>query len=140
MAHEEIVWHTNGVTTEEIGAFLAKPNHAVVGVNRAKGAPQLTVTWYVWDGKTFFFSTKRDRAKYFNLKRDSSISLVVNNFEDNWYVVVYGHAEIIEQNHDELSSPLLEKYVPAEQREQWPGGDPDRVIVVIHPEKILVGH
>src|SRR6266581_7138921 len=111
MAHEKIEWSTNGVTPEEIEAFLAKPNHAVIGVNRANGAPQLTVTWYIWDGKTFFFSTKKDRAKYFNLKRDPSISLVVNNFEEDWYVVVYGHAEMIEQNHDELVLPLLEKYM-----------------------------
>lgn len=128
------------MTTEEIETFLAKPNHAVVGVNRTNGAPQLTVTWYIWDGKTFFFSTTKDRAKYFNLKRDPSISLLVNNVAENWYVVVYGRAEIIEQNHDELVLPLLEKYMTNEQREQWTGGDPDRVIVVIHPEKMLTGH
>ena len=128
------------MTTEEIEAFLAKPNHAVVGVNRANGTPQLTVTWYIWDGKTFFFSTTKNRAKYFNLKRDPSISLLVNNFAENWYVVVYGHAEIIEQNHDELVLPLLEKYMTAEEHAQWTGGDPDRVIVVLHPEKILSGH
>ncbi|MBV9689213.1 MAG: PPOX class F420-dependent oxidoreductase [Ktedonobacteraceae bacterium] len=140
MAHGKIEWKISGVTPEEIEAFLAKPNHAVVGVNRTGGAPQLTVTWYIWDGKTFFFSTKKDRAKYLNLKRDPSISLLVNNFEEKWYVVAYGYAEIIEQNHDELVRPLLEKYLTAEEREQWERGDPDRVIVVLHPEKILTGH
>ncbi len=140
MPTKKIEWSINGVTTEEIEAFLAKPNHAVVGVNRTNGAPQLTVTWYVWNGETFFFSTTKNRAKYFNLKRDPSISLLVNNFAENWYVVVYGQAEIVEQNHDELALPLLEKYMTAEQREQGAGGDPDRVIVVLHPEKILTGH
>jgi PPOX class probable F420-dependent enzyme len=140
MTYEKIEWKLNGVTSEELEAFLTKPNHAVVGVNRADGAPQLTVTWYIWDGKTFFFSTKKDRAKYFNMKRDPSISLLINNFEEKWYVVAYGYAEIIEQNHDELVRPLLEQYMTAEEREQWGGGDPDRIIVVIHPEKILTGH
>lgn len=140
MTADKIEWRINDASREEVEAFLAKPNHAVVGVNRAHGAPQLTVTWYVWDGKTFFFSTTKNRAKYFNLKRDPSISLLVNNFAEKWYVVVYGHAEIIEQNHDELSIPLREKYMTAEEREQWTGGDPDRVIVVLHPERILSGH
>ncbi len=140
MTTDTIEWRINDVTREEIETFLARPNHAAVGTNRTKGAPQLTVTWYIWDGKTFYFSTTKNRAKYFNLKRDPSISLLVNNFAENWYLVAYGHAEIVEQNHDELAIPLLEKYMTPEQRAQWPGGDPDRVIVVLHPEKILVGH
>lgn len=140
MPAEEIEWRISDRTVEEVEAFLAKPNHAVVGVNRRSGAPQLTVTWYIWDGKTFFFSTTKNRAKYLNLKRDPAISLLVNNFVENWYVVVYGRTEIIEQDHDELALPLLEKYMTAQERAQWTGGDPDRVIVVLHPEKILSGH
>jgi PPOX class probable F420-dependent enzyme len=140
MTTEQIEWHLNDATFEELEAFLAKPNHAVVGVNRKSGAPQMSVTWYVWDGKTFFFSTTKKRAKYINLRRDPSISMVIDNYAEKWYVVIYGHAEIIEQNHDELVTPLLEKYMTPEQRAQYTGGDPDRVIVVIHPEKILTGH
>lgn len=125
--------------TKEIEALLARPLEAVVGVNRPTGAPQLTVTWFVWDGNVFFFSTTKDRAKYLNLKRDPSISLLINDLENHWYVVVYGHAEIIEQNHDELARPLIEKYMTPEQRAQYKGGDPSRVIVVVKPEKILTG-
>jgi PPOX class probable F420-dependent enzyme len=128
------------MTSEEIEALLAQPVEAVVGVNRVVGAPQLTVTWFVWDGKTFFFSTTKDRAKYLNLKRDPSISLLVNDLASHRYVVAYGQAEIIEQNHDELSRPLLEKYMSADERAQYKGGDPSRVIVVLHPEKILTGY
>ena len=42
--------------TEEQAALLAQPNTAIIGVNRAKGGPQLTVVWYVWNGKDFSFS------------------------------------------------------------------------------------
>lgn len=126
-------------TTEEINALLAKPYHAVVGVNRASGSPQLSVTWFVWDGKVLFFSTTKDRAKYRNLKRDPAISMVIDDREHGWYVAVYGKAEIIEHNHDELAIPLVEKYMTAEQRAQSAWGDPSRVIVVVHPEKILTG-
>jgi PPOX class probable F420-dependent enzyme len=127
------------LTPENIEKLLSKPHEAIVGVNRAVGAPQLTITWYVWDGKSFSFSTTKNRAKYLNLKRDPSISLLINDLESHTYVVAYGKAEIIEQNHDELVRPLLEKYMTAEQRQQWSGGDPNRVIVVVHPEKMLTG-
>jgi PPOX class probable F420-dependent enzyme len=127
------------MVTKEMEALFARPLEAVVGVNRTVGAPQLTVTWFVWDGKSFFFSTTRDRAKYLNLKRDPSISLLINDLENHRYVVAYGQAEIIEQNHDDLARPLLEKYMTEEQREQHKGGDPSRVIVMLHPERILTG-
>src|SRR5579884_1317474 len=122
MSQEKAVWRIHR-TREEIEAFLAQPNHAVIGINRAHGAPQLTVTWYVWDGETFFFSTKRDRAKYLNLKRDASISLLIDNADEKWYLVAYGRAEVLEQNHDELVQPLLKKYMTPEERAQWKGGD-----------------
>jgi PPOX class probable F420-dependent enzyme len=128
------------MTSEEMQSFLSKPNNAIVGVNRADGAPQLTPVWYTWDGKSFLFSTTKDRAKYFNLKRDPSISLIVDDLDTRTYVVAYGKAEIIEQNITELTRSIVEKYIPAEQVEksvQAIGNDPSRVLVVLHPEKIM---
>jgi len=84
---------------EEMKDFLAKPNNAIIGVNRAEGAPQLTPVWYVWDGDAFYFSTTKDRAKYLNLKRDPSISLVVDDVPSHRYMTAYGKAEIIEHDY-----------------------------------------
>ncbi len=56
------------------------------------------------------------------------------------YVVAYGRAEIIERNVGELTRPILEKYVPADQLEQsvkMLGNDPTRVLVVLHPQKMV---
>src|SRR5438128_7239018 len=128
------------MTSQEIQTLLSKSNNAIVGVNRAVGGPQLTPVWYAWDGTSFFFSTTKERAKYLNLKRDPSISLIVDDFETHKYVAAYGRAEIIEQNVGELTRPVLEKYVPADQLEQWVkmvGDDPTRVLVVLHPGKVL---
>lgn len=128
------------MTSEEVRALLSQPNNAIVGVNRAEGGPQLTPVWYSWDGESFIFTTTKDRAKYLNLKRDPSISLIVDDFESFHYVVVYGRAEIIEQNVGELVRPIIEKYVPAEhveKRVKAIGDDPERVLVVLHPEKTL---
>jgi hypothetical protein len=40
--------------------------------------------------------------------------------------------------HDELARPLLAKYMP--ERLAEPGWTPDRVIVELRPDRILVGH
>ena len=128
------------MTSQEIQTLLSKSNNAIVGVNRADGGPQLTPVWYAWDGTSFIFSTTKERAKYFNLKRDSSISLIVDDIATHKYVAAYGRAEVIEHNISELTRPILEKYVPADQLEQsvkMLGNDPTRVLVVLHPEKMV---
>ncbi len=120
--------------------LLSKSNNAIVGVNRTVGGPQLTPVWYAWDGTSFLFSTTKDRAKYLNLKRDPSISLIVDDLETHNYVVAYGRAEIIEQNVGELTRPIIAKYASADKFEQMIKmieNDPGRVLVVLHPEKIL---
>ena len=126
--------------SEEMQTLLSKSNNAIVGVNRTVGGPQLTPVWYAWDGTSFLFSTTKDRAKYLNLKRDPSISLIVDDLETHNYVVAYGHAEIIEQNVGELTRPIIAKYASADKFEQMIKmieNDPGRVLVVLHPEKIL---
>ena len=126
--------------SEETQTLLSKSNNAIVGVNRTVGGPQLTPVWYAWDGTSFLFSTTKDRAKYLNLKRDPSISLIVDDLETHSYVVAYGRAEIIEQNVGELTRPIIAKYASADKFEQMIKmieNDPGRVLVVLHPEKIL---
>ena len=128
------------MTHEEMQAFLSKPNNAIVGVNRSNGAPQLTTVWFAWDGTSFYFSTTKDRAKYLNIKRDPSISLIVDDVESHKYVVAYGKAEIIEHDFAELAHQVIRRYAPperAEQMVQMTVNDPQRVIVVLHPEKVL---
>ena len=126
--------------SEQQTALLAQPNTAVIGVNRANGAPQLTVVWYAWDGKDFFFTTLKDRAKYKNIKRNPAISLIVDDSANHISVTAYGQAEIIEHNIAELTRPIIEKYVLEAQREEALQGianDPNRVLIVLHPEKII---
>src|SRR5579859_2046693 len=83
---------TTSMITEQQAALLAQPNTAIIGVNRSNGAPQLTVVWYAWDGKDFFFSTLKDRAKYKNIKRNPAISLIVDDSINHISVTAYGQA------------------------------------------------
>ena len=128
------------MTSEEMQILLSKANNAIVGVNRAEGGPQLTTVWYSWDGTAFYFTTTKDRVKYLNIKRDPSISLIVDDFDMHKYVTAYGRAEIIEHNFGELVRPIIKKYAPAEQvemRVKAVTDDPSRVVIVLHPHKIV---
>jgi len=129
------------MNAQEMQAFLSARNNAIVGVNRPDAGPQLTPVWYVWDGEAFYFSTTRDRSKYFNIKRNPLISLIVDDVASHQYVVAYGLAEIIEQNTAELSRPLIAKYMPNNiEQGMKMVSDPSRVLVVLRPEKILSHH
>lgn len=121
-----------------IAAVLAKPLHAVVGLNRAGNAPQLTVVWFEWDGTTFRFSTTRSRAKYRNLARDPRLSLLINDPESLTYVVAYGEAQVEESGHAELSQRLFARYLPGRDPGDRPA-DPDRVVIALTPDRLLTG-
>ena len=89
------------------------------------------------DGEVFQFSTTRSRAKYLNLKRDPSLSLLVDDFANKFYVVAYGRARLIEEGHDALARPLLARYLPERAADpQWAA---DRVIVELRPDRLLTG-
>jgi PPOX class probable F420-dependent enzyme len=126
--------------SEPVKAILTKSNNAIIGVNRRGGGPQLTPVWYAWDGNNFYFSTTKDRFKYINIKRDPSISLIVDDLDEHTYVSVYGKAEIVEHDFADKLRPIIQKYLPADKTEQFVSGvvkDPSRVIVVLRPEKVV---
>ncbi len=84
--------------------------------------------------------TTKDRAKFSNLKRDPSLSLIVDDVATHKYVAAYGRAKIVERDFAEHVRPILEKYVPAgnvEQRLKAVTDDPSRVLVVLHPDRIV---
>jgi PPOX class probable F420-dependent enzyme len=121
---------------DKMTALLAKTNTAIIGVNRARGGPQLTPVWYFWDGETFRFTTTTDRAKYANLKRNPSMTLLVEDLVG--YVAAYGEAAIIEAGFAELARPIIEKYM-AERVDEGMKivTQPNRMLVILRPEKLL---
>ena len=124
---------------EKFQELLSQPNNAIIAVSRPSGGPQLTPVWYLWDGEAFYFSTTRDRSKYPNIKRNPSISLIIDDLAKHTYIAAYGKAEIFEQPPVDIVRKLLSKYVPAERLEQATMGatDPTRILVKLRPNKIV---
>jgi PPOX class probable F420-dependent enzyme len=128
-------WQTE-IPRTQIETLLAGPNHAVLGVNRTTGAPQLTVVWFLWDGAAFWISTTFGRAKYANITRDPAITLLIDNPVDKWYLAASGTAEIRDHNRD-LSRRLFQKYLPNATKTE--NDDPDRVAIMLQPDRIRTG-
>ena len=117
--------------------ILSTARNAVVGINRPGKAPQLSTVWFVWDGEAFSFSTTNDRAKFFNIRRDPAISLIIDDGAHG-YVAAYGRAEIVTENLRRAARPIVDKYMS----DDIEGGlemvsAPDRVLVVLRPDRLL---
>ena len=128
---------------QELQGLLKQRNNAIIAVNRRSGGPQVTPVWYLWDGDAFYVSITTDRAKYANIKRDPSISLIVDDGSN--YVAAYGEAEFIDLNHPSvpaLAEQIVTKYVAEEQREQFLKvvKEQNRVIIKLRPEKIVTSN
>jgi PPOX class probable F420-dependent enzyme len=128
---------------EELQVFLARPNDAIIAANRPGKGAQLTPVWFLWDGESFIFSTQKATAKYLNIKRDPNISVIVNE-EGQGFVSAHGQAQIRESGEvdPERVGNMLEKYVPAEQREKFlqaiqSAQVSERIIIELRPEKIV---
>ncbi len=105
---------------EALQAFLAKPHDAIISTNRVEKGSQLNPVWFVWDGESFLFSTQKASVKYANIARDPNISVMVNDPVTHTYVVAYGRAEIVGlERYPELGNAIVEKYIPADQRQQF---------------------
>jgi PPOX class probable F420-dependent enzyme len=128
---------------DALQAFLAQPHDAIISTNRAGKGSQLNPVWFVWDGESFLFSTQKASVKYANIVRDPNISLIVNDPVTHTYVTAYGRAEIVGlERYPELSNAIVEKYLPADQRQQFEAATQAieracRVVIVLKPEKVV---
>jgi PPOX class probable F420-dependent enzyme len=128
---------------EALQAFLAKPHDAIISTNRVGKGSQLNPVWFLWDGEAFLFSTQKASVKYANIVRDPNISVIVNDPVTHTYVTAYGRAEIVGlERYPELESAILEKYIPADQHQQFTATNQaieraSRVVIVLKPQKVV---
>lgn len=128
---------------EALQTFLAQPHDAIIATNRLGKGSQLNPVWFVWDGEAFLFSTQKASVKYANIRRDPNISVIINDPGTYTYVVAHGRAEIVElERYPELGNAILEKYMSAEQRQQFEASiqaieRASRVVIVLKPEKVV---
>lgn len=128
------------MTVDEIEAFLAEKRNAVVCALRKDGRPQMTPTWFVWDGSRFIISIQKDSYKYRNITRDPRVQVVVDDTQAYRTVLVDGTGSFIE-DYDAML-PLI-RAVRGKYGTEAPDDDTmkaqferdNRVVLVVTPDR-----
>lgn len=125
-------------TKEQINDFLSERRNATIATLNSKGDPQLTPVIFYWDGTTFYISVTKETVKYKNLKRDSRMSLIVDDVLDHHSVIAKGKAKIQEDNIWDITSKITYKYYGKEEGEPYLEQlkKQNRVLIVFKPTKI----
>lgn len=124
---------------QDVADLLTSRNNAIVALNRAAGGPQLSPVWYVWDGDAFYFRIAKNTAKYRNIRRNTSISLMIYDATGFRYLVAYGDAQILEHNPRDVAVQIVQKYyAPSLALQRMPEEhEPDVVTIKMCPEKVV---
>lgn len=127
-------------STAKVEAFLAEPRNVVIGGVRQDGRPHLTPNWFLWDGRHFYVSTTKKRAKYSIFRRDPRVELLIDDSSGFRAVMVSGQVEIREEIEPELSHfrAIREKHglrVPPDDEHLASLAKEQRVLLVITPDQ-----
>lgn len=80
--------------SDKARAFLQEKRFAVLGTINPDSTPQMSAMWYELDGDEILMNTKVGRVKERNLRRDSRISICI---EDGYhYLTLTGTAQLID--------------------------------------------
>jgi PPOX class probable F420-dependent enzyme len=136
----------SSMTPSEIRAFLQEPRHAIVGTNRAQGAPQLSPVWYLYrrEEDRLYISVGTETAKHHNLLRDPHISLCIDGCHpDARAVMIYGTAELVggdDPASKEMRRRIIRQYHDTEQearRYYDQIRDQPFVLLIVTPQTII---
>jgi PPOX class probable F420-dependent enzyme len=120
--------------SDSVTEFLQRPLMATVATTNRDGSPQVSFVWYEWDGEAFKVSSRVNRQKVRNLRRDSRCAIAVIDPNDpRRWVIARGRAEVSEEGGRELIEALRVKY--ADQPHEKPSAEP-RVLITLRPEKL----
>ena len=121
--------------------FLKGVHFARLATVKKDGSPHVTPIWYMFENGKPFVNTTKDRVKYWNIRRDPRVSLLV---DDGYpYVIVEGKGRISNER-DALKDieTLAVRYRGEEEgkkaaRERY--WKQPRVSIEILPEKVIDG-
>jgi PPOX class probable F420-dependent enzyme len=134
------------MTDDEVEAFLAAGRRVQVATLDAGGQVDLVpMSYFVWDGRLALWTDPASR-KVRNLKRNPSVACLVEvgeRFEDFRAVQLRGRAELIDDVESSRTAGelLFARYgaepLTAEARAAVAALAPVRVVVVVHPDRIV---
>ena len=85
---------------DDVRAFLAEPNPAVITTLRGDGHPVSVATWYLLDGDRILVNMDATRRRLGHLRADPRVSLTALG-KDSWYTHVSAVGRVVELVDDE---------------------------------------
>jgi PPOX class probable F420-dependent enzyme len=83
---------------DDISAFLAQPNPAVMGTI-GPGGPVTVATWYIWEDGRILINLDESRKRVEHLRADPRVSLTA--LAEDWYTHVSVQGRVVEIVDDE---------------------------------------
>ena len=86
---------------DEVSAFLARPNPAVIATLRPDGSPHTVATWYDWEEGLVLVNMDRSRLRLKFLEKSPRFSLTALD-NNSWYrhISLLGHVVSIADDTD----------------------------------------
>jgi PPOX class probable F420-dependent enzyme len=125
--------------------IVKQPLNAVLATSRRVGAAQLSPIWYLYEDGRFYITCADNSAKARNVRRDSRVSLCIDEGNpDGRSVTVYGDAEILEEPSpwvDDLRWRITLQYheneVAARHYEETKPDWGPSIMLAVSPERII---
>jgi PPOX class probable F420-dependent enzyme len=116
---------------EEVLPWFDAPEFAVIATILPSGRPHQAVVWVTRDGNDVLVSTVKGRRKHLNVEADPRCSVIVYPHDNPYsYVEVRGTAEVVIDR-------LCQEYTGNDRYTADDGTDNVRIILRIHPEKVV---
>jgi nitroimidazol reductase NimA-like FMN-containing flavoprotein (pyridoxamine 5'-phosphate oxidase superfamily) len=103
------------LTKDEIEAFLKEAPIARFCTKNSDGAIHVAPIWFKYDQGEFLFGTQDKSRRVRNLKRNSDVTLLIDNQAPPYKgIVVYGKATLDYDNVINKRVSIFKKYMPEE--------------------------
>jgi PPOX class probable F420-dependent enzyme len=134
------------MSDDEVTRFLDESKTLIVASLDKEGSPHLTALWFARQGLTLLFETYGASQKVVNLRRDPRIAVLCEageSYDQLRGVSIKGKAEIVDAGErlTELMAAIIQRNNPglaaAAVAEHAVTMAPKRVVVVVHPERVI---
>jgi PPOX class probable F420-dependent enzyme len=132
------------LTGEKLKAFLEEVRLAHWATVGPDGEPRVRPLWYVYDDRSFWFTTRLEaRRTGADIVAGSPVAVSIAD-DDRPYraVVAHGTPEVWTEDRERWLERIATRYGEVEGR-RWVAGalkEPDRTVLRLVPEKVLAWH